>query len=204
MNVLTEKQIDFISEKINGCVQLSREMKDDLIDHFSCTIEDEMVKGKDFEMAYRFVFEKVCPEGLDGLIKETSYIPTTTKRKRLSRILRISGIFTLVGFTATVFMKLFHIPFGQIVLMLTAVVCIFLLIPALFLYFFQKKMGIRQIGKFPYVAGCIGTVLLIVSVVFYTSHWPGLFIALLSAVLCIDFAVFPLIFTNRYKTDMVI
>ena len=201
MSMLIDSQIDFITNEINGYEKLSRELKDDLIDHFCCAIEDEMAKGNDFDTAYRFVYEKVCPGGLNELTEEASFIPTSVKRKRLNRMLKVSGTISLTGATFTVLLKLFHLPFGQIALLLTAAVSIFIFFPALFFHFFQTRMGIRQIGKFPYIVGCIGTILLISSVTFYTSHWPGTAIALLSAVLCVDFAFFPLIFTKLHKKN---
>lgn len=199
MSMLTDVQINFISREINGYGKLSRELKDDLIDHFCCAIEDEMAKGKDFETAYHSVCEKICPNGLDELLEENSFIPTSGKRKQLSQTLKISGIITLAGGTAAALMKLLHFPFGQMVLILTAAVAVFIFLPALFLYLFQKKIGIRHIGRFPYVAGCIGTVLLIASIIFHLSHWPGTAVILIAAVLLIDLAFFPLIFTRRHK-----
>ena len=52
MSKLTEEQIDFIIEQVNGSQIESKALKEDLVDHFCCVIEDYLKQGKSFEESY--------------------------------------------------------------------------------------------------------------------------------------------------------
>ena len=52
MSNLTEQNIDFITQIINGSKIESVEMKEDLIDHFCCAIEEEMGKGLNLSLIH--------------------------------------------------------------------------------------------------------------------------------------------------------
>ena len=49
MSNLTDKNVEFISQIINESKIKSEDMKEDLIDHFCCAIEEEMKKGLSFK-----------------------------------------------------------------------------------------------------------------------------------------------------------
>lgn len=52
MNHLTDKQVDYIVKVIGSSKITSQDMKEDLVDHLCCAIEEEMAKGKNFDNAY--------------------------------------------------------------------------------------------------------------------------------------------------------
>lgn len=58
MNYLDENHIDFINKQISNSAITSKELKEDLIDHFCCLIEDEMRKRKSFKYAYYKMYKK--------------------------------------------------------------------------------------------------------------------------------------------------
>ena len=67
MSILSEENIEFVIRKINGSKIESSELREDLIDHFCCAIEEEMKKGLSFEKSYDKAYQDICPDGFDEI-----------------------------------------------------------------------------------------------------------------------------------------
>ena len=61
MSHLTVQDIKFITDEISKSKILSNELRDDLIDHFCCVIEDELRKGESFQTAYNKAYYNISP-----------------------------------------------------------------------------------------------------------------------------------------------
>ena len=199
MCTLTEQNIDFITQIVNSSNIESVEMREDLIDHFCCAIEEEMKKGSSFEIAYDKAYHHICPNGFDEIQKETVFLLTSKKIKAMKRLMYLSGYLSAIGITTTVFMKLSHIAGGQIALLATAVIIIFLFLPTLFINLYKRELAKSLSNKLKYVSGLIGVALLMAFIVFKLGHWPGSTIILLASVIIINFAFLPFLFFKMYK-----
>lgn len=62
MSNLSEQNIEFITQVIKKSKIESTEMKEDLIDHFCCAIEEEMGNGLSFEKSYDKAYRNICPD----------------------------------------------------------------------------------------------------------------------------------------------
>jgi len=195
-SILNEFQIGKIADTVNEGAVTSAEMKEDLIDHLCCIVEDEMSKGKDFETAYHAAFKRVSPNGLDEIQNETVFLFTSKSRKRLDRTLYVSGFIALTGVLATAVMKTLHTPGGGLVLFASFLVAIFVFSPAAFLRLFRDVSGKKPIY---YYFGFVGTILLVFSAFFHVMHWPGTFLFLFLAIILIYIALFPLFFVKILK-----
>jgi hypothetical protein len=202
MSNLTEQNIDFITQMINGSKIESIEMKEDLIDHFCCAIEEEMKKGLNFEKSYEKAYQNICPDGFDEIQHETVFLLTNKKIKAMKRLMYVSGYLSAIGITTTVFMKLCHIMGGHIALLLTSAVLVFLFLPVLFLNLYKRKLTKSINDKVQYMGGLFGVILLIASVIFKLSHWPGTTMILLTSIVIINFMVFPLLFLKMYRKSV--
>jgi len=196
MKKLTNQQIDFVIDKISINSNLSVTLKDDLIDHFCCIIENEMNKGKEFEVAYQTAYQSISPEGIEELGKEMMFLMNSKSKKRLIKLLRISGFSAMTSMFITVFMKTLQLPYAQIILLLTTFTTLFLFLPSAFTYFFKNS---TKKNKWLYMAGFAGMFLLVVSLVFLITHWPGGRGMLAIAIFFIYIAIFPLFFYRIHK-----
>ena len=68
--MLSEAQEKIIIEEIEQSSVKSRELKDDLIDHFCCLVEIEMNKGKNFQSALQSAYKQTAPNGLNEIQNE--------------------------------------------------------------------------------------------------------------------------------------
>jgi hypothetical protein len=193
-SVLNETQIEQIADTVNGSNIKSADLKEDLIDHLCCIVEDEMSKGREFETACRTALRRVCPNGLNEIQNETVFLLPSKSRKRLDRTMYISGFIALTGMLVTAIMKILHLPFAGIVLFSTAFVVVFVFFPTIFVRLL--KSGKKNVS---YILGFIGAWLLVLSVVFKLMHWPLDNFFLLLAILFGYLGVFPLFFFKIFK-----
>ena len=200
MKKLTNQQTDFIINKINSNPNLSSTLKDDLVDHFCCVIEGEMNKGKDFDTAYQIAYNRISPDGIDELGKEMMFLMGSKSKKRLSNLLRISGFSAMTCLFITVIMKAFYLSYAQLVLLLTVSITLFLFLPSLFTYLVKNN---TKKNKWMYIIGFLGLSLLIISILFFVSHWSGSRTILAIAILLVYIAIFPLFFYKIHRKNVV-
>ncbi len=199
MSYLTSENIEFITLKINCSNIKSTEMKEDLIDHFCCAIEEDMKEGLNFEKSYDKAYQNICPDGFDEIQRETVLLLTFKKIRTMKRLLYLSGYLSAIGITTTVFMKLSHIAGGQLVLLGTAAVLAFLFLPSLFVSLYKRELTKSFGDKLKYMSGLLGAILLVAFVVFKISHWPGTTMIFLTSVVIINFSFFPFLFFKMYR-----
>ena len=202
MSNLTEQNIEFITQIVKRSKIESLEMKEDLIDHFCCAIEEEMGKGLNFEKSYDKAYQNICPDGFDEIQRETIFLLTFKKIKAMKQLMYVSGYLSAIGITTTFFMKLSHLAGGQIVLLITAAFLAFLFLPSLLLNLYKRELTKSISDKLKYMSGLIGLVLLVAFVVFKTSHWSGSTMIFLTSVVIINFAFFPFLFFKMYRKSV--
>ena len=195
MKKLTDSQIEFIINEINKSVFSSTTLREDLTDHFCCTVEDEINKGNDFESAYKKAFDRICPEGIDKIGKETLFLMPLKSRKRLGRFVNISGIMAFTGIVITFIMKILHLPYAQIIFLLTALISI-TFCSALFANVLRNSTGMR---KFSSAFGVAGLTLMALSAIFKLLHWPGTIMFLVVSIILCYIAIFPLFFVKMHR-----
>ena len=199
MSNLTDENIEFIAQIINGSKIGSAEMKEDLIDHFCCAIEEEMGKGLSFKKSYDKAYQNICPDGFDEIRRETVFLLTLKKIKAMKRLLYVSGYLSAIGITTTVFMKLNH--FGQpgITFLVTSAILIFLFVPSLFVNLYKRDLAKSLSNKLIYTFGFIGVELFVVFTLFRLNHWSWSTAIFLTSFVILNFAFFPFLFFKMYR-----
>jgi len=202
MSNLTDDNIEFISQIIKGCNIESAKMKEDLIDHFCCTIEEEMKKDLNFQKSYDKAYQNICPNGFDEIQRETVYLLTFKKIKAMKRLMYLSGYLTLISLTTTLFLKLSGFAYGGITLLVAAAILIFLFLPSLFINLYKRELTNSFSDKLKYMFGFIGMELLMVFALFRINHWPWSTSIFLAAIVIINFAFFPFLFFKMYRKSV--
>ena len=206
MNNLTEKQIDYIAEVINNSEIISTEMKEDLIDHFCCAVEADMQKGASFETAYDKAYHNICPDGFDEIQKETIFLLTFKNIQKMKKLLFISGYLSAISVATTLFWILqshmidtFRVPYLGIATLVTAVIIVFVFLPTLFMYLYKKDLAQFYGKKTMYIGGFTASAFLVLASFFHLMHWPFDIFFLLTALVAINFAFFPMLFLKMYR-----
>jgi lysylphosphatidylglycerol synthetase-like protein (DUF2156 family) len=199
MSNLTDENIEFIAQIINGSKIESAEMKEDLIDHFCCAIEEEMGRGLSFKKSYDKAYQNICPDGFDEIHRETVFLLTFKKIKAMKRLLYVSGYLSAIGVTTTIFMKLNHFGKPGITFLLTSAILIFLFVPSLFVNLYKRDLAKSLSNKLIYAFGFIGVELLVVFALFRLNHWSWSTSIFLTSFVILNFAFFPLLFFKMYR-----
>jgi hypothetical protein len=201
MNKLTDVQIDYIVNQVNNSQIDSSELKEDLVDHFCCVIEDYMKQGKSFEESYEKAYQIVCPNGFDEIYRETLLLLSSKKIIIMKKLLFSVGFIVTIFFTTSLLFKALHWPKGGLLLLIAIASFIFVLLPLVFLYFYKKEFSKYISYKLKYIFGYLGLALILTGIVLKLLHWPGSEITLLLSVFIINFGFLPFLFYRTYKAS---
>ena len=200
MSKLTDKQIDFIAEQVNQSQIKTKDLKEDLIDHFCCMIEDDIKVGITFEDAYRRAYQSVCPNGFDEIHKESLLLLTSKNIIIMKKVLFISGFITSVLLTTTFLFKALHWPGAGIIAAVSFFALVFVFLPILLMYLYRKEISRYGSHKLKYILGFLGLAISLTGLAFKIFHWPGAGILITAGVFILNFGFLPFYFYRMYKS----
>jgi len=199
MEKLSGKQINEIAEQVSRSSIESKELKEDLIDHICCLIEDDLQKGIDYEDSKKRAFKAIFPEGIHKGHRKNLWLLTPRKQKRMKSILFILSYIALITMASSFMFKALHWPAAKILLMVACSLFTFVFTPVFFMYIYRVALSKYISRKSLYVFGFMGIIILLTGVAFKAFHWPDAGILLGLGVLIISFFFFPLIFLALYR-----
>ena len=202
MSYLTEQNIELISRKINDSNIESNEMREDLIDHFCCAIEEDMKKGISFDESYDKAYQNICPDGFDEIQRETVFLLTFKKIKAMKQLLYLSSYLSAMSITVTIYLSLTHNPTASIALLVSSLILLILFIPTFFLNQYKRELSKTLSNKLMFIFGFFGIAIFLISVVFKISHWPGAKVLLLASITIVNLAYFPFLFFKMYRKSI--
>ena len=68
-------------------------LQEDLVDHYSCVIEELMAGGKVFQSAFEEAKCRIAPEGAQELQEDLNYLLTIKKKLMLRKLVFVFGFF---------------------------------------------------------------------------------------------------------------
>jgi hypothetical protein len=201
MEYLTENNIDFITKEITESGITSDELKQDLIDHFCCVIEEELNKGKSFNEAYDIAYKNICPNGFEDIQKETVYLLTKKKTEIMKKSLFLAGILILMGTSTGLLFKTMHWPGANMIWLVSSLALIFWFFPSLFIFLYKREVNKVFSNKLKHILGWLGFSFLFLAILLKWLHWPGANILLGLSVLVLNLGYFPLILFKMYRKE---
>ena len=202
MNKLSNENIEFISKKVSESGIKSNDLKEDLIDHFCCAVEEYMKKDYSFNESYNKAYNDICPDGLEEIETETVYLLTHQKIKAMKKLLYFSGYLAAIAVTSSFFMKYAHIEGANFLMVISSILLIFFFLPLLFLNLYKREISKILSVKLKYIFGLIGLALFVISLTFKLVHWEGSIEIFFASILVINLAFLPLFFYKRYRKSM--
>ncbi len=197
--MISDVQVDFVTEEINKSKIRHQGLKDDLIDHFCCLIEIEMQKGVAFEKAYQFAFHQTSPNGLDEIQDETLFLLNYNKIRNMKRLTYIAGyVFALSATFGTLF-KILHLPGAAMLLLggLTGLACIFL--PLLLINQYKTLISGVLSDKLKLIFGGLSLIFIPAATWLKLAHLQGAGVMLFLGFLIFGFGYLPFLFFRSSK-----
>lgn len=196
MVTLSGKEVNIIHDFLVDHGVDYEPLRDDLLDHICCSIEEKMENGMPFREAFAVSVEEFGESGIERTQQATIYLLTKKLRimKNIASVFGITGAaFTLIGFT----LKHFHLPPANILLVLGFAMIGLIFLPLLLMI--KTKEYKTTTAKLAIVAGVLSAVILLFGIMFKMMHWPFANILIQSGmgVLCLIFM--PLHFVRSYQ-----
>lgn len=177
-------------------------LKNELIDHFCCRIEDEMVSGKGFEDAYREAYEHISPNGLMEIEEETTLLLNYNKLMLMKRFTFGSGFIFSATLMIGIFMKILHFPGAMIVLGIGELGFCFIFLPLLLIGKFSKNPPAELSEKLKWILGAVSSIILAIGAFFKIGHLPGAGILLGISFIIMVLGFLPLLFLSMYRQSV--
>jgi hypothetical protein len=167
--MLAIEEVNIIEQQVSAANIHYSHLKEDLVDHICCDVEQMMDNGYKFSDAYNEVRERIGYRGLKKIQDDTFYLIDKTYRI-MKNTMKITGLIapTLLGI-GSVF-KVFHWPGAGILLVLGFFVLCFLFLPTS-IYILYKETKSKK-NLFTYLSGYLAALLYSAGVLFKVMHFP--------------------------------
>ncbi|NBC83248.1 MAG: hypothetical protein GVY19_07675 [Bacteroidetes bacterium] len=190
---LTSEQISHIEALIDKAGINYSHLKEDLVDHLCCDVEQQMTQGLSFQAALEQVLIQCSLEHLFDLQKQTLLL-TNKLYAIMKSIVKSFGVIVPIMITAGALFKNFHLPGASVLLTLGFLLLCFLLIPAVAIISYKELNDKKNLVLHVWTA--VAAIFLCTGLIFKIMHWPGanyimfasiVFLLLLIPVLLIEF-----------------
>lgn len=108
--MLSEKQTSEIRQDIESSSITIESLKEDLLDHFCCFIEEEMKWGSSFSIAYEKAKKQISPNGLDEIQTETLFLLNSKRIIAMKKILYVIGLASSMSVSLGFLFRIMHLP----------------------------------------------------------------------------------------------
>jgi hypothetical protein len=193
---LSDNQIDQVYDVLLDHGLTYETLRDELLDHICCIVEEQMEHGAQFHNALNNAQKQFGPLGIERTQEATIFLLTLKlrKMKKTASILGIiGGVTTILG---TLF-KVMHWPLAGVLLLLGLAITGLLFMPTALYVNYKSKEGIRD--RATIIAGFAGGILLTFFALFKVMHWPGASALLILSLGELILIFIPLYFIKSYR-----
>ena len=198
MQDLTSANIEIIIAEVSKANISFSHLRDELIDHICCEVENEMQNGISFENAFEKVKKIIGNKGLKKVQENTLFL-IDKKYRFMKRTMKIFGLTSLLMITVGALFKIQHWP-GAGPLMVLG----FFLLGAIFfpsaLWVMKKESKLKG-SLFIYLISIIGGILFIFGILFKIQHYPGANLLLLIGFSTIGLVLIPAILISKLRDE---
>jgi hypothetical protein len=171
MYQLSEKQIEYIINDIRARGVEMESLRDDLVDHVCCIIENQLGATGDFEHFYQTVIKTFYKKDLSEIEAETHSLLQNKNYYAMKKVMITGGIISAFLLTAGIILKFLHMPGAAVGIVLGISLFSFLFLPLLFALRLKEKQQSKDkvliaLGSFVSIAFSLG-------IMFKIMHWPG-------------------------------
>jgi len=199
--MITDDQYYFISQKIKKSGIASKEIQDDLIDHFCCLVEIEIQKGQSFEEAYKNAYQQTTPNGFEEIQLETFFLLNHKKIIRMKQFTYISGYLFALSTTVGAFFKVMHFPGANIMLFSGLLGISFIFLPLLLINKFKHRVFNVMSEKLKWIFGTLSIMLILIGSGFKILHLQGATVIFGLGMLIFGILFLPFLFFRMYKSN---
>ncbi len=107
---LTEEQVSLVQDYVDAQKLKRKTLRDDVVDHLCCVIEEELGKGEPFDQLLSKAVSELAPRGLPDLEHQTFFLLNANRILRMKKVLYATGFVGSVTLTIGVTLNLLSMP----------------------------------------------------------------------------------------------
>lgn len=201
MEAFNKTHVELITQRIkNGGIN-NEALAADLLDHYCCIVEEEMSKGKPFEVAYRNAWNSINPGGLNELEEELFFLIHLNKQITMNRLKYLGGFFAATFIAVGFLFYILHWPGGKAISIMgygsLLFTCIFMLVMS-----FKKYGSGHKQEKFRLITGNLTGIFIATGSLFKAFWFPGANILLVTGFFILVILYLPAFFYHSYKRSV--
>ena len=197
---LSKEYIDIIRYRIDQSDITMHTLKDDVLDHVCCVVEQKIKEGKSFEIALQEAFHEVAPRGLDEIQRKTFYLLNSPKIIFMKKVMYLTGLICAITVSVGWLFATLRWPGGREIFNIGFLGFLWVFVPMLVVDRYRVRMRKPASEKIKIVLGAVSGFTVGLSLVFKLLHLQGADIVLIVGMLMFIFGFLPIFFFNLYKT----
>jgi hypothetical protein len=196
---LSSDQILAIQLEVERSKVTTLSLKDDLIDHLCCEMENKLALGKDFTICLRESINDLAPQGLHNIQKETDFL-LEPKYQSMKKLTYLIGLITAMMMSFGWLLRVLRMgEVGNQVFAFGVLGFIVLFLPMLAVLYFRANRERPWYAKWQMVLGVVSILFVGLAWLFKIMHMPGADEVLLLGGVLFTFGFLPFLFLNFYK-----
>ena len=197
MYSISDEQIDFIYDDIAKKGIDTEDVRDNILDHVCCIIEQEMKDDEDFHEFYRNTIARFYKSDLAEIEEETRQLITFKYYYAMKRTLKVVGIVSVILIVAGSILKSQHLPGAGITMVAGFVFFSLLFIPLLIIMKFRDDKATKN--RIVVTLGMILTLTGTLGLMMKFMHWPFANYLFFGSLALFGLVFIPIYFFVRYK-----
>jgi hypothetical protein len=178
-----------------------RTLKDDVMDHLCCAVEDKIAGGKFFEVALRESIEELTPDGIYILEHETILL-LNSNNIQMKKFMYLIGLVTTICMTMGLMFKILHMPGGDQLFNYPFFVFTLFFLPMSAYNNFKKHRERNLAEKLRIMFGFLSAMVVGLSVLFKMMSYTGADVFLMIGVSIFSFGFLPSLFYTLYTKSV--
>ncbi len=173
MEELNNKQVELISREIDKRGLTYTLLKNELLDHFCCEVENQMEFGLNFKKAFQRILKSITRERIIEIQEETLLL-INKKYRIMKKLMYVLGIIAPLLIITGTFWKVSHWPGAAILLTLGLASLALFFIPVFITVKIRDTRKKELKVNYPlYISGAIAGIAFLLGSLFKILHWPG-------------------------------
>lgn len=173
MEELNNNQVELISREIDKRGLTYDLLKNELLDHLCCEVENQMEVGLNFKKAFQRILKSITRERIIEIQEETLLL-INKKYRIMKKIMYVLGIIAPLLIITGTFWKVSHWPGAAILLTLGLASLALFFIPVFITVKIRDTRKKELKVNYPlYISGAIAGSAFLLGSLFKLLHWPG-------------------------------
>src|SRR5687768_494864 len=170
---LSHEQIELICNLIGKSGIYTSTLKDDVLDHLCCIVEDKMDSGKNFEESMNEALAELAPGGLDRIQHETDFL-VNSKNLNMKKLVYLLGLLSTMAMSFGLLLRILRMQeLGNAVFAFGCLGLVALFLPLLTVNYFKDNATKSWPDKLRFALGTLSGILVGIAFLFKIMHMPG-------------------------------